>query len=150
MAKDGMKFWETKRLYEMTTEEWELLCDRCGICCLNKLEDEGRYLYTNVACALVDIKSCRCKDYKNRDVLMPDCRKLTAETLSTIKWLPSTCAYRLLAHGKSLKWWHPLISGDPSSVRKAGISIHGKIVSEEHIHPDQLPEHVIDWVSTVE
>lgn len=132
----------------MTLDEWESLCDGCGRCCLNKIEDEetGDILHTNVVCALLDIETCRCTRYGQRGELVADCRQLTPDNIGKIKWLPPTCAYRLLDEGKELPWWHPLVSGDPGTVRKAGISLHGRIISEENIHPDQLAEHIIEWL----
>ncbi len=141
-------FWEEKSLEELTREEWELLCDGCGICCLNKIEDEsGGFFYTNVACSLLDPETCRCGDYENRADLVSDCRRLTPETVRKIPWLPSTCAYRIIAEGRDLEWWHPLLSGDPGTVRKAGISLHGRMVSEDDVPPGELTEHLIDWVA---
>ncbi len=141
-------YWYSKSLDEMTAEEWESLCDRCCRCCLNKIEDEesGEYFYTNVACSLLDLENLRCKDYDNRQTKKDDCLRLTPETVRNVAWLPSTCAYRLITEGKNLEWWHPLISGDAATVRKAGISVHGRIVSEENVHPEELDDHVIDWV----
>lgn len=132
----------------MTPQEWENLCDGCGICCLNKVQDEDtdEYFYTDVACSLLDIETCRCRDYENRGRVMSDCRKLSPEMVRKIPWLPATCAYRLITEGKELEWWHPLVSGDPETVRLAGISPHGRIVSEKNVHPDHLADHVIDWI----
>ncbi len=106
-------FWKTKTLTEMSRDEWESLCDGCGRCCLNKLEDEdtGKFLYTRAACKLLDVKTCRCTDYPNRAARVPDCVTLTPENVGELGWLPQTCAYRLLDEGKSLPWWHPLVSG---------------------------------------
>ncbi len=149
MTDEGRPFWEVKTLREMTSEEWESLCDRCGRCCLAKIEDEdtGEFFYTNVACELFDIESCTCTDYEKRGNRIHDCRQLTPENIDETDWLPETCAYRRLNEGKTLDWWHPLISGDPGTVRQAGMLVSGKVVSEAHIHPDQLNEHIIDWVS---
>ena len=144
------KFWEVKSLGEMTPKEWESLCDGCGRCCLNKLEDEdsGEIYFTNVTCKLLDIDKCRCTDYKNRKQSMPDCMILSVNNTAALEVMPSTCAYRLLQLGEALPEWHPLITGNKESVIEAGISIAGKVVSEDNIHYEQLPEHLINWVTT--
>ena len=143
-----MSFWQEKSLAEMSRQEWESLCDGCARCCLHKLEDEdsGKVHYTSVVCRYLDESTCRCTDYQNRSSLVPDCVWLTPDTAEAFKWLPTTCAYRLIAEGKDLKWWHPLVSGRPESVAEAGISIRGKCISEEHVHPDDLEENIIRWV----
>lgn len=143
---DAAPFWKTKSLSEMTQSEWERLCDGCGQCCLHKLEDvdTGTIAVTDVACAYLDLDSCRCRDYANRSVNVPDCVTLTAATIATLHWMPESCAYRRLAEGQDLAWWHPLVSGDPETVHEAGISIRGRAVSEETV--DDLEEHVTDWL----
>ena len=143
-------FWEVKSLEEMNQQEWESLCDGCGRCCLNKLEDEdtGEIYFTNVTCKLLDIEKCSCSDYENRKVSMPDCMILSFDNHEALEVMPSTCAYRLLQDNQPLPEWHPLITGRKESVIEAGISIVGKAVSEEHIHYTQLPEHLINWVTT--
>ena len=127
------QFWKRKSLAEMNAEEWESLCDGCGLCCMHKLEDEdtGEVLYTNLACKLLDIESCRCTDYANRAKRVSDCLVLTPDSTDAFEWLPASCAYRLLAHGNELPEWHPLITGNPDSVHEAGISVRGKVVSEK-------------------
>ena len=132
----------------MNREEWESLCDGCAKCCLIKLEDEdsGEIYYTKVACRLLDQKSCRCTDYLNRNQRVPTCLWLTPQHLDELKWLPSTCTYRLLHEGKGLPDWHPLISGTQDSVHKAGISVKGRVLSEEYVHPDGFEEHIVHWV----
>jgi len=122
-------FWQTKTLEQMTAEEWESLCDGCGLCCLHKIEDEdtGAIFATGVACCLLDCQSCKCRDYPNRKKIVPDCIQLTREKIAELSWLPKTCAYRLLAEGKRLKKWHYLISGSHETVHEAGISARGKI-----------------------
>ncbi len=141
-------FWETKPLAAMTRSEWESLCDGCGKCCLNKLEfeDTGEIAYTNVACKLLDLHSCQCSNYAERRKFVPDCVKLSVRNIERIRWMPSTCAYRLLAEGKPLAAWHPLISGDRESVHTAGISMRGRAISESLIgdHPDALDDYVLD------
>ena len=116
----------------MTHTEWESLCDGCGRCCLHKLEDDAdeRMYYTRVACELLDISTCRCKDYANRQKTVPDCIRLSVEQAHFFDWLPDTCAYRLLAEGESLPEWHPLITGDPQSVIDAGVSVRNVAISE--------------------
>ena len=111
-------FWLTTPLEAMSTEQWESLCDGCGRCCLVKLEDEdtGRIFATDVGCRLFEAGTCRCRDYPNRSQKVPDCVTLTPEEVRTLPWLPPTCGYRLIAEGKDLPWWHPLVSGDPETV----------------------------------
>ena len=142
-------FWKTKALSEMDKSEWESLCDGCGQCCLVKLEDEETDdLYiTNVACHLLNIETCRCTDYEHRLEKVSMCLSLTMEEPGAFKWLPETCAYRRLSEGKDLMRWHPLLSDNNESVHQAGISVRDFAQSEEYIHPDQLPEHVIEKIS---
>ena len=143
-----MSFWQEKSLAEMSQQEWESLCDGCARCCLHKLEDadSGEVHYTSVVCKYLDESTCRCTDYQHRHSLVPDCVCLTPDTVAAFKWLPTTCAYRLKAEGKDLEWWHPLVSGRAESVAEAGISVRGKCISEEHVHPDDFEEHIIRWV----
>lgn len=140
-------FWRTKTLEEMNEGEWESLCDGCARCCLNKLEDwdTGEIVWTNVACQLLHHGTCRCKDYANRFATVPDCVGLTPETVRALTWLPPTCGYRLVAEGRDLKWWHPLVSGDPNTVHEAGISVRGRVVSEEDVGVDDYEDFLVDW-----
>jgi uncharacterized cysteine cluster protein YcgN (CxxCxxCC family) len=144
---DSRPFWERKTLAEMTQEEWESLCDGCGRCCLLKLADEdgGNVSYTDVACRLLDLESCRCSNYARRHRLVKDCVRLTPEGLAQLSWMPSTCGYRLLHEGKALYWWHPLVSGDPASVRAAGIAVAGRVVSERDVAEEDLERHIVAW-----
>ncbi|MCB2087635.1 MAG: YcgN family cysteine cluster protein [Sphingomonadaceae bacterium] len=138
------RFWELP-LNQLTRPEWEALCDGCGRCCLHKLEDAdtGAIEQTNVACMLLDTRTARCSDYRNRKAFVPDCLRLTAKLVDEIAWLPASCAYRLRADGKPLHSWHPLLSGDPNSVRRAGISVAGRVVSENDAGP--LEHHIVEW-----
>ena len=138
-------YWRTKTLEEMTREEWEALCDGCARCCLLKLEDAdtGEIAYTDIACRLLDSGTCRCTRYRQRLRLVPDCVDLTPERVRKLGWLPSTCAYRLLAEGRDLAWWHPLVSGDPETVHRAGISVRGRVVPERR--GDDPEERIVTW-----
>jgi len=138
-------FWRRKTLAEMTDAEWESLCDGCAKCCLEKLEDEdtGEIRHTEVACRLLNLHTCRCTDYANRKRFVPDCIKLTARTVAQYRWLPSTCAYRLLSEGKDLPWWHPLVSGDAAAVHRAGVSVRGRAVPEALA--GDLEDHIVEW-----
>ncbi|RFP88807.1 YcgN family cysteine cluster protein [Rhodobacteraceae bacterium 63075] len=147
--RDGLapRFWERKRLSEMSEKEWEALCDGCGKCCLNKLEDEdsGEVALTRVACRLFDDATCRCGQYETRHRIVPECISLTAKKLdSHIYWMPETCAYKLLWQGKPLFDWHPLISGTPESVHRAGVSMQGRTVPEFDVDDDDWEDHIIE------
>jgi hypothetical protein len=130
----------------MSQAEWESLCDGCGRCCLNKLEvdETGEIFLTNVACSLLDIGSCRCGDYENRREKVPDCLKIDLESVGKLTWLPQTCAYRVVAEGRDLAWWHPLVSGDPETVHAAGISVRRFAISERFIDLANLEDFIID------
>jgi uncharacterized protein len=138
-------FWKSKTLEQMTREEWESLCDGCGRCCLHKLRDADTEAvsFTNVACHLLDLGSCRCRDYEHRSRRVVDCVTLTPATVRQVDWLPPSCAYRRIAEGKGLAWWHPLVSGDPDTVHQAGISVRGRAIGERCAGP--LEQHIVDW-----
>lgn len=138
-------FWEAKKLHEMTKAEWESLCDGCALCCLQKLEDEdtGEVYYTDLHCHYLDSKSHQCTVYNDRNRLVPECVWLTPEQAHQFHWLPRTCAYRLLAEGKPLYDWHPLISGRVESVHEAGISMRGKSIPDNSIPEEQWQDRII-------
>jgi len=140
------EFWKNKTLAEMTIEEWEALCDGCGICCLYKIEDQetGDIELTNVACRFLDLEEITCQLYGDRFSAMPTCIKITPSKAETLTWLPNTCAYRLILQGKPLPDWHPLASGCRDSVHNAGISVRNKILSESDIKLDHLEDYTVD------
>lgn len=142
------EFWKKKSLEEMNQEEWEALCDGCARCCLYKLQDEetGEVFYTNVVCRLLDVERCRCTAYSERSSLMPTCLVLNPQQARELKWMPQTCAYRLLAEGKPLEWWHPLVSGDPNTVHLAGISVRYRVIEEKDADMEDLESYVVDWL----
>ena len=142
------RFWERFPLKALTGPEWEALCDGCGRCCLHKLEyeDTGEIDYTDVACRLLDLGTARCSDYANRRAHVPDCVQLSPDTIDSINWLPATCAYRRLNEGRGLPRWHPLVSGNPEAVAKAGISVAGRVLPETAVDEDDIEEHVIRWI----
>ena len=145
MAKPDQPFWKTKKLGQMNQAEWESLCDGCGKCCLNKLidADTNELFYTNVACKLLDTKSCQCTRYPTRHKYVKDCVQLTPRNVKKLRWLPETCAYRLVAEGKDLYDWHYLVCGDRKAVHKAGISVRGRVISEQDA--GDLVDHMVDW-----
>lgn len=138
------RFWELP-LAKLNQQEWEALCDGCGRCCLHKVEyeDTGEIEETNVACTLLDCQTARCRDYPNRKAFVPDCLKLTLKLVDRVPWLPATCAYRLRAEGRPLPGWHYLISGNRETVIRAGVSVAGRVVSEDEAGP--LEHHVVEW-----
>ena len=143
--KKNQKFWETKKLSEMTDEEWEALCDGCGKCCLEKyVFEEGKTLvFTCIACRLLDRNSCRCRHYKDRHRYVPECFPLRFEKIKEYFWLPKTCAYRLIDEGKPLPEWHPLISGSPASVQAAGMSAAGRCVPPQP--ESEFQKYIVKW-----
>lgn len=143
---DNSSFWEKKTLDELDEREWEALCDGCARCCLIKIEDAdtGEVHYTDVVCRHLDA-ACRCSCYESRTRVVPDCVQVRPDNLDELKWMPDTCAYRLLHEGQPLPAWHPLITGDPRSVHAAGVSVRGRCISEEHVHKQDIVERVIHW-----
>ena len=143
-----MRFWEEKSLAEMTRDEWESLCDGCARCCLHKLEDEdtGEVFYTDVVCQYLEQSSCRCQEYQQRNILVPNCVWLKPEDVEAFHWLPNTCAYRLVAEGQPLAPWHPLISGSRSSVLEAGIAVTHRCISEPRVAEEDFEDRIIHWV----
>lgn len=144
----GRPFWKTKTLEEMSSDEWESLCDGCGRCCLVKLEDAdtGDIMFTDVGCSLLDEGSCRCGDYPNRQAKVPDCVRLTPEAVRSLSWLPRTCGYRLVAEGKDLADWHPLVSGRADTVHEAGISVRDRLSGlEDTMTVAEQIDRIVTW-----
>lgn len=126
-------FWKTKSLHEMTDEEWESLCCKCGICCLNRFHDaaSGQVYITSIACRNLDLETCLCTIYPNRLQIDRECRKITPDNIYKLKWLPKTCGYLTVAEKRNFEWWHPLISGSAETVHQVGISIRNKQIRSE-------------------
>ena len=143
----GNNFWETKNLIDMNEIEWESLCDKCGKCCVIKLEDfdTQEVHYTNVSCKLLCEKSASCKDYKNRKSIVSDCIILSPDNLKDLKWMPETCAYKLLNEGKELPYWHPLLSGNDKEIVNSGNSVKNRVTNENKIKIKNLPDYIFNW-----
>ena len=141
------KFWETKNLIDMNEIEWESLCDKCGKCCVIKLEDfdTQEVHYTNVSCKLLCEKTASCKDYKNRKSIVSDCIILSPDNLNDLKWMPETCAYKLLNEGKNLPYWHPLLSGNDKEIVNSGNSVKNRVTNENEIKIKNLPDYIFNW-----
>lgn len=148
MTKPADRYWETTALEDMSQQQWEALCDGCGKCCMSKLidEDTDDIHFTTVACRLFDATTCRCEDYENRQQKVADCVQLTPANVREIEWLPQTCAYRLVAEGRPLYPWHPLLSGKAGSVHDASISMRGRVTAhEQHMaYDEEYLEHLVD------
>ena len=142
------EWWHELPLQALNPEQWEALCDGCARCCLHKLEDasSGEVHYTRVRCRQLDDATCRCSDYPRRLQSVPECVSLEPHTVADFDWLPGTCAYRLRASGERLPHWHYLVSGSRESVHEAGVSIRGRTLSEEFVHPDDYEELIVSWV----
>ncbi|MBT8430790.1 MAG: YcgN family cysteine cluster protein [Gammaproteobacteria bacterium] len=146
MSSLKMPFWKQNKLSEMSEEEWESLCDGCAKCCLYRLEDEDTrdVYFTNVHCRLLDTPTGRCTDYLNRSARVPDCVTITPAVLEDPYWLPRPCAYRLISEGHDLPAWHPLITGDPQTVVRAGHRVCDRTICEDEA--DELESHLVDWI----
>lgn len=141
-------FWRTKTLEALSPAEWEALCDGCGKCCLIKLEeddDSDVIAFTCVACELLDPDTARCLHYENRRRWVPDCVQLTPAAVRDVAWLPQSCAYRLVAEGQDLPWWHPLQSGTDNTVHLAGASVRYRVISEKEVADEELEDFIVDW-----
>ena len=143
----GAPFWKTKTMAEMSSAEWESLCDGCGKCCLIRMEDEddGRIYNTDVACQLLDGTTCRCKDYGDRHATVPDCVVLKPDTVKKLSWIPQTCAYRLVANGEDLPDWHHLISSSRDTIHEAGMSVQSMTVSELEVDEEDHVNRITIW-----
>lgn len=141
-------FWKNFALTELTHDEWEALCDGCGLCCLIKLEDEDTHevAYTKVACKLLDCQTASCSDYPNRKEFVPDCIRLTPEQIDQFHWLPPSCAYRRISEGKTLPRWHHLVTGSRDSILAARKSAAGRCISEEDVDPEEIEDYIVRWV----
>lgn len=147
MSEEQSRFWEVKSLAEMSDAEWESLCDRCGKCCVLKLEDvdSGEVFSTDVGCKLLNCATASCSNYPERKKFVPDCTQITPQNIKDLHWLPRTCAYRLIAENKPLYEWHPLVTGDISSTRKSGKSVAGLIFPEGAIDDEDMVDHIYNW-----
>jgi uncharacterized cysteine cluster protein YcgN (CxxCxxCC family) len=143
-------FWERKTFAEMDQKEWESLCDGCARCCMIKLQDDEteEVFYTSIVCDLLDQNECRCTRYPERHKLVENCVQLSPEKITEFDWLPTSCAYRTLAEGRKLQWWHPLLSGRQETVHQADISVRGKVVAKSQIREDDEQDMIIHWVET--
>lgn len=159
-----MPFWQAKTLAEMTRSEWESLCDGCAKCCLNKfIDDENtddetelqptnylkegeQVVYSNIACHLLNEKSCQCNQYTKRKKLVPDCVQLTQDKLADFFLMPPSCTYRRLHEGRGIPSWHPLLhKGKKSVMHKAGMSVRGKIVKDDDISIEDFEDYIVTW-----
>ncbi|HAL41403.1 MAG TPA: YcgN family cysteine cluster protein [Gammaproteobacteria bacterium] len=150
MTPSPAPFWETKMLKDMSPEEWEALCDGCARCCMLKLQDDDteEVFYTNIVCDLLNQQSCQCTRYPQRHDLVPDCVELGPEQVDAFDWLPRTCAYRIIAEGGSLPWWHPLVSGSQETVHEAGISVRGRVIAKALVAEEEEQDMIIRWIET--
>lgn len=144
---DSRPFWEAKTLTDMSAAEWESLCDGCGKCCLIRLEDDetGQVHTTDVHCKLFDNKTCLCSDYPRRKEKVPDCVILKPSTVSALKWMPRSCAYRLLSEGRPLPDWHHLLTGDRHTIHDRGMSVQDATISEVGLSDDELLGRITVW-----
>ena len=141
-------FWTKKTLDELTETEWESLCDHCGKCCLIKLQDEqtGKVAYTSVVCKCYNLGNSSCNDYSEREEIVTDCISLNSKNIKSFDWLPSSCAYKLVANGEPLPDWHHLVSGNKNLVHELGVSIKDKVISESSVNALDIPMTIVKWV----
>ncbi|MBV1908955.1 MAG: YcgN family cysteine cluster protein [Kangiellaceae bacterium] len=140
------RFWENTPFDELNPKQWEQICDGCAQCCAHKLQDDetDEIFLTNIVCQHLDMKKCQCSVYGNRHVHVPDCIKITPENANRLNWIPDTCGYRLLANGKPLPEWHPLVTGEQESTHLSNMSVTGKVISETDIDIDELEDYLVE------
>ena len=141
------EFWKKKKLNELSKEEWEALCDRCGKCCVIKLEDDdtSKIYYTNVSCKLLCTKTANCKNYIDRKKIVQDCVVLSFNNLESLNWMPKTCSYKLVYEGKDLPSWHYLINGNFNKMLEQKKSVHNKVINEKKVSKNNLQDYIHDW-----
>lgn len=142
-----LPYWKAKNMAELSAEEWEDLCDGCGKCCCIRLEDEdtGAVYITDVSCKLLDGTSCRCTDYVKRRETVPDCVSLTPQNIASLKWMPQTCAYRLVYEGKDLPDYHHLMSGSKDTIHQQGMSVKNAVTSEVFVSEEEQARRIVIW-----
>ncbi len=148
MLEKSKRWWE-KGLQNLTADQWELLCDGCGLCCLHKLEDEetGALHYTQLACPLLDTQSCQCRFYAQRFKHVPECMKITPSNYrEALPWLPNSCAYKRVAQRLPLPSWHHLLTGERSTIHDVGASVRGRVRSSEGIEEEDYQEYILHWI----
>ena len=164
MVDQAQPFWQSKTLEQMTRSEWESLCDGCAKCCLHKfiddehvadedelkptdvMHDDEQMVYSNIACHLLNDKSCSCTQYKQRTKLVPDCVQLTQENLDDVFFMPPSCTYRRLREGRGLPFWHPLLhKGKKSAMHRAGMSVRGKVVKDDEVDLEYFEDYIVVW-----
>lgn len=141
--------WWEQGLDALNEEQWEQLCDGCGLCCLHKLEDEdtGELHYTQLACDLLNTNTCECSDYAERFKRVPDCLKLTQQNYPQIlPWLPNSCSYKRVANAQALPPWHHLLTGSKHMMHSNNLSVKGKVQNARGIDPDDYQDYVLRWV----
>ena len=137
-------FWEKYSLDQLNQDEWEALCDGCAKCCLLKIVDKKKIFITNISCSMLELDTCRCSDYLNREKNVKACLKLTKDNLQkNSKFLPSSCSYKLIGEGKPLPQWHHLISKDKESVHRINQSIKNYCVSETLVDQEYYEDHIV-------
>ena len=139
------RFWENKKLSEMSTTEWEQLCDGCGKCCVHKLQDDEteEVFFTSVACELFNPMTCKCSDYSNRINKVSMCIQVSLDTPNIFDWLPKSCSYKLLSDGEKLPQWHHLLTGKRESIHEENESVLGKVILESELDEDESLEDYV-------
>ena len=117
----------------LSEQQWEALCDRCGKCCLVTLQDidSDEIYHTNILCQYYDIENKLCKVYDERCQLVPNCLKLNKDNVDKLPFMPKTCAYRALFDNTYKK--QPLKS------------LQGRVVSEADVDENDLEDYIVDW-----
>ncbi|MFT2111584.1 YcgN family cysteine cluster protein [Marinomonas sp. 2405UD68-3] len=148
IAKRYEPFWKTTKLEDMTSDEWESICDGCGKCCLQKIEDTDtqEIFFTRLSCAQLNIKTCQCSVYSTRQEVVPNCITLTPDSIDQFKWLPDSCSYRVLQSTGELPNWHPLIVGSQKEMVLQGLTVTKYAENETTVDEEDWDLHVIRWV----